>query len=208
MRCGETRHRDLFLVLGSSRRFNEPCLVCRETMVTWKVDKTVPDKELFDRGYKHCSNCKEIKPLEEFSNSKNSKDGKQGWCKLCMVSRRQQWKKDNPERNKELQNNYVQKEDVRFTRKIYKRERKDAENKTPKEIRLTAKQWREILNLYGHKCLCCGSTEDITKDHVIPLALGGLTTKDNIQPLCRKCNSRKNDDIIDYRPEFLLLSLD
>jgi 5-methylcytosine-specific restriction endonuclease McrA len=34
----------------------------------------------------------------------------------------------------------------------------------------------------------------------VPVALGGSSFIANIQPLCRSCNSSKQDRIIDYRP--------
>lgn len=40
-------------------------------------------------------------------------------------------------------------------------------------------------------CVHCYSTIDLTTDHIIPLAQGGTSTEDNIQVLCRSCNSRK-----------------
>ena len=36
-------------------------------------------------------------------------------------------------------------------------------------------------------------------DHVIPLCLGGANTRDNLQVLCRDCNSEKGDTVADYR---------
>ena len=56
---------------------------------------------------------------------------------------------------------------------------------------LTYAQWIEILNKFNHCCARCGTTEDITKDHIIPISAGGNTTKENIQPLCNKCNTIK-----------------
>lgn len=64
---------------------------------------------------------------------------------------------------------------------------------------VSAKEWRAILDKYDNKCLCCGSTENLTMDHVIPLAKGGSHTPGNIQPLCLSCNSRKYTKVIDYR---------
>lgn len=39
-------------------------------------------------------------------------------------------------------------------------------------------------------CERCQATEDLTADHVLPLARGG-TNEDERQTLCRRCNSRK-----------------
>ncbi len=59
---------------------------------------------------------------------------------------------------------------------------------------LTTKEWKEIKTLYCNTCPCCGKIEPeikLTIDHVIPLSVGGLHEKGNIQPLCGKCNLRK-----------------
>lgn len=43
----------------------------------------------------------------------------------------------------------------------------------------------------GHRCLHCGTTENLSLDHIHPYSLGGEDTLDNLQTLCRSCNSRK-----------------
>jgi 5-methylcytosine-specific restriction endonuclease McrA len=63
----------------------------------------------------------------------------------------------------------------------------------------TEAEWISALEKYGCKCLRCGSSENLTRDHVIPLSRGGTNTIDNIQPLCISCNSWKHTKIIDYR---------
>ena len=42
-------------------------------------------------------------------------------------------------------------------------------------------------------CTMCGSTRDLVADHVIPLSRGGTSTPDNLQVLCRTCNTRKHN---------------
>lgn len=66
-----------------------------------------------------------------------------------------------------------------------------------------AEQWSLVLDVYGTLCLRCGSVEDITQDHVVPLSAGGTHWPWNLQPLCRSCNSAKggrNSD--DYRHDY------
>lgn len=40
-------------------------------------------------------------------------------------------------------------------------------------------------------CIDCGSTEDLTADHVVPKGLGGPSTMSNVVVRCRSCNARK-----------------
>jgi HNH endonuclease len=40
-------------------------------------------------------------------------------------------------------------------------------------------------------CSVCGTADDLTGDHIIPISQGGLNTPTNIQVLCRSHNSAK-----------------
>lgn len=78
----------------------------------------------------------------------------------------------------------------------------DSEPRRNASKHLTKKEVREaVFELHGRACLCCGSTEKISIDHVIPVNKGGENCISNYQPLCVPCNSRKSDRIIDYRKE-------
>lgn len=43
------------------------------------------------------------------------------------------------------------------------------------------------------RCMQCAATSYLEFDHVIPLSMGGATSLDNLQILCRACNLRKSD---------------
>lgn len=40
-------------------------------------------------------------------------------------------------------------------------------------------------------CIRCCATEDIQVDHVIPVCKGGKSNRENLQPLCGRCNRKK-----------------
>lgn len=43
-------------------------------------------------------------------------------------------------------------------------------------------------------CYYCGNKvayKNITMDHLVPLARGGRSTKDNLVPACKNCNTKK-----------------
>lgn len=63
----------------------------------------------------------------------------------------------------------------------------------------TEQEWRELCKKYDYRCLMCGEKKPLTHDHVIPLSKGGRGTIDNIQPLCKSCNSTKRAKIMDFR---------
>lgn len=146
---------------------------------------------------KRCPRCDNVKPRHGFSTAA----GKiKVWCRECVgevrraryaetreaqKTRRAEWKARNPEAYRE----YARMGQHR------RRARKAALPST-----LTHAEWEQILDLYGHRCLCCGTTGQITMDHVVPISKGGGHVADNVQPLCGPCNSSKHAKIIDYRP--------
>lgn len=52
-----------------------------------------------------------------------------------------------------------------------------------------------VLDRDGHACRLCGTTEDLTLDHIYPWSLGGPDTPENLRVLCRSCNSSKGDRV-------------
>lgn len=71
----------------------------------------------------------------------------------------------------------------------------------------TTDQWLYLCMWFGNCCVCCGITDKLTADHVMPLSRGGSNSIDNLQPLCGLCNSRKHTQTVDYRDPDLLAML-
>jgi len=67
----------------------------------------------------------------------------------------------------------------------------------------SVEEWLTLCKRCDWTCLACGSRHvkdnPLTLDHIVPLSKGGTDDIDNIQPLCRSCNSAKNNKTIDYR---------
>jgi 5-methylcytosine-specific restriction endonuclease McrA len=121
---------------------------------------------------------------------------KQDWkCTACRRAYITRYKANNPD--------------------AYKDKHRAAKHNRRAKLRAAGKlsphAWPMVVAALGNRCLKCGA-EDITMDHIVPLALGGQNHVANLQPLCHRCNSIKSATVADYRePEvsaFLNLALD
>ncbi|MFO7860168.1 MAG: HNH endonuclease [Desulfosalsimonas sp.] len=76
---------------------------------------------------------------------------------------------------------------------MYIPEEEEIHREKAKARQLRASQWWKRKCAKG-VCHWCGKTVapgDLTMDHVLPLARGGKTTKNNVVPCCKECNTRK-----------------
>lgn len=55
---------------------------------------------------------------------------------------------------------------------------------------------KKLLHKYKFKCVFCGNKENLTIDHIIPVSKGGSDDEDNLQILCKSCNSKKGAKIV------------
>lgn len=176
--------------------------------------------------FKRCYKCGEWKLKSEFNKDKTRKDGLFPYCKPCYrldhnnvaqsyvdrnrekvrMSKRlwnnknldyfHEWNKNNPGVHEAAVRKW-QKNNPDKVNAI-------GENRRARKMgnggKITAAEWISIKEKYGNMCLYPGCNRtDITMDHVIPLALGGTHTADNVQPLCSHHNKKKSAKIKDYR---------
>ena len=63
------------------------------------------------------------------------------------------------------------------------------------EFKISLTEVRELLHkAYGRKCRYCTTrllVNNMACDHIHPLSLGGVSTPDNLQMICMRCNTRK-----------------
>jgi 5-methylcytosine-specific restriction endonuclease McrA len=67
----------------------------------------------------------------------------------------------------------------------------------------TADDWELMKAEYGYRCPCCNRKEPnikLTVDHITPISEGGKNLIENIQPLCKQCNSKKHTDVMKFNP--------
>lgn len=67
----------------------------------------------------------------------------------------------------------------------------------------TLEEWQALKKKFNYRCATCKKKRLLTKDHIKPLSLNGTDYIENIQPLCRSCNSRKWKKLICENPELL-----
>ena len=94
-------------------------------------------------------------------------------------------------------------------KKPIKTERKDFKRPTViRLLRYIVLPFRKVSlnrqNIYrrdDHKCIYCGSKNNLTLDHVVPKCKNGTNTWKNLVTCCSSCNVKKGDKIVD---DFLL----
>ena len=70
--------------------------------------------------------------------------------------------------------------------------------------RLKTKDWEIAKEHFKARCVYCGSTDNLVKDHAIPMNAQhlGRDRPGNVVPACRKCNYAKKDrNYIDFCSE-------
>lgn len=105
------------------------------------------------------------------------------------------WAKTNPERTKQIQKDYRERniDEIRFKSKLAKYKRRNAEGS------FTKQEWSSLVEYTLGICIGCEELvgeENLTVDHIIPISRGGTNYISNLQPLCMKCNFEKGTNIV------------
>ena len=192
---------------------NTGCFVM--TVKDGKPCKKCGTSHWYDSG--HCVECMKVRSKEwvEDNRSYNKQRNREYRKENTDVERerKRRWQRENRDRINRQMREY-RKENSEDINK-YMREWRAANGDKAKAIvhrrrslkkasggRYSAAEWNALVSHYGNKCLGCGRDDlPLTVDHIIPIAKGGRSDIDNLQPLCRACNSRKRDKVIDYRPD-------
>lgn len=133
-----------------------------------------------------CSKCGEYKFWSAFRRDQRKSTGHRTSCRECGKRATRLYRERNPEK-------------ALASKRISQAKRRA--QKKSSWGNFSGADWELVLEKYGHRCLACGTLEDMQPDHIIPLSRSGVHHKSNIQPLCGKCNRTKQALIIDYRPD-------
>lgn len=145
------------------------------------------------------------------------KDRSKQWAKENPDKRKKiskRWNKNNPEKSKAISKRWAMenKERKKETNRLWR----ESNPERVKEIRIiaenkrrslkeknggsfTIEEWDCLKKKCNYTCLMCEKKEPeikLTIDHIIPISKGGNNWIENIQPLCRSCNTRKGVKII------------
>ena len=127
-------------------------------------NKRNPDKIKKARAAKEKRDPIKYKKMRHASYIKNRDE---------KIARVKNWIKNNPEKAR-----------------CSKKQRKIKERKNG--ITLTELEWNQTLLFFGGKCAYCGTSENVGKDHFVPIAKGGKRALGNMIPCCCSCNARKS----------------
>jgi len=231
-KCERVKSRSNFCLLRSHKDgLSTYCKECRKVELA-KYNRSI-GKRVPTVAHKVCSECGLDRPAVEFYNEPKKNDGLSYACRGCTIIRSTEWVAKNPEKARALwdRKNKKYAEDGRY--RIYARRWRARHPNSRKEYyhrnferdrdklwlrdqrrraRLAGLPWNfskedkaDVMEMFEHKCAFCGSTEELTMEHVIPVhrrdVLNPGTVRGNIIPLCKLCNDSKGTKLLE---EYLL----
>lgn len=178
--------------------FDTQCKSCKRTYYRQWQRRNHKERPKAYRGdgVKECLKCNEVKALAEFHNDKSRPDGKFAYCKSCKIDQGKEpsrkWKKQNKERVREKNRKERRRNPEKFRQRLREYRAKKKGRATDGKVPTL----KGLLIVQGGLCANCkrkyvpdGIPFEV--DHIIPLARGGMHTKENVQALCRPCNRQK-----------------
>lgn len=124
-------------------------------------------------------------------------------CSVCGTEKLiGEFPKNGKDKNGNTRHRTDCKECYAISRKLTKRKSvtkflNNTKNRTGEINTYTLDDWRDAMLHFRGACCYCGKKQSrrvkLTRDHVIPVSQGGVTTRQSIVPACQPCNSSKAD---------------
>lgn len=150
----------------------------RERTAKWRADRADSLKQYYAERYQQDVEARREKARKAYaSNPKLAREKKAAWVKA------------NPDRQLEIGRAYRQ----RNLAVCQKRERDKRAMRRAAPGRLSVDISQRLFAIQKGLCACCKKPlgADYHLDHIVPLAIGGSNTDDNVQLLRRRCNQEK-----------------
>lgn len=139
-----------------------------------------------------CSNtCRDVSAKKSRKKYKKTAHG---------IELRRTWQQSQMGKEMRARHRRTPKAKATAVRRITRLVKENPYYRSTKNLR-TLKAYRELrtkLIAQFAMCAACHSESDLTIDHVIPMSIGGKHEVENLQVLCRSCNSRKKQEVIRY----------
>lgn len=150
---------------------------------------------------KYCPKCKTTKNISEFRKNKSKPDGLGSYCSKCAYEINEQYRKKNPEKHAKNTSDWSAKNPLYEhhwatinKNKVIEKTQRYQNKKRNLECDFSEKDWGICLFYFNHACAYCGKQSDnLQREHFIPVTKGGGYTFSNIVPACQSCNASKCD---------------
>lgn len=177
--CGETKSafefRTSYTANDTLSLYCNDCKSKMDTLTRKRAEGLVREIPAF----KICIDCNVEKPPNSFARRQGNRDGLNGVCYECEAARRMAY--------------YYTEEGNAMHKAAQARRRIRIESTEIEPV-----SYAEVIERDGQVChICEGNVamENLTIDHVVPLAKGGAHIFDNLAVAHWFCNSRKNDKL-------------
>lgn len=192
---------------------NDTTKVCRKCGETKPLDDYTIDTRYRDGRYPWCAACRrawrQARKERQYELHRNWKDQNRDHVRKYG---REYFQTNDAQRNRNRAAGRIRDRE-RYHNDTEYRKRKDAQTAAKNRRRKAAlygapaehhtdAEWIALCERYDHCCLRCHRQVPLSRDHVVPVTLGGSDAITNIQPLCKVCNSWKNNRTIDFRLEW------
>ncbi len=157
---------------------------------------------------KVCSTCKKDQPDKAYSVCSKVKSGLNARCKTCEKNRHKKDYETNKSYNLEWAKNYrlsnyknrleIERKS-RYKNKVKIRPAKNARQRIRNKVIQGGTYLildKELRKVYNSPCFQCGSMEDQSLDHIVPISRGGSHSVGNIMTLCLPCNKSKRAKLL------------
>ncbi len=172
---------------------------CYECDIEYPKYRSRPSSD----GEFRCKRCNRIRRCLKYDTSNKGKllnTERRKKNTLSARKRASQWAKENPKRRKEIEKKYALSDKglvagLRRSTKHYWADPEYQRKKAVARIHGVTPDFISELRKRQPICQLCGTSNNLTVDHMNPVSNGGRAVDGNIQSLCGPCNSWKSDKL-------------